>query len=391
MENLYKRRENEDYMEYKARLLLGKLDKTIDLDWSEIADLLGLDYSPDHLRKTAYGFKEAYEYYLAKLTDSINDNDILNELELKRIDFEKEKQRFYDQRTAYKKLIRGNARFDELKNIIQKSLNDIELYKPVQYKHAHSDNDLLIGLNDIHYGVEINNYWNQYNSNIAKERLEHYIQEIISIQKTHNSENCYITANGDLISGNIHYKIAIANRENVVQQIMGVSELLSWFISELSGHFANVYFSVVAGNHSRLALKDKSPKDERLDDLIPFYIKARLQNLSNVHIIEDKIDNTINMINIRGKNYVMVHGDMDSLNGLLKLIKMLPEKIYAVTMGHLHHNTITHMQGIKIIQSGCLVGVDDYCIEKRILGKAQQLVCVCNNSGVKCSYDVEFG
>ena len=59
-------------------------------------------------------------------------------------------------------------------------------------------------------------------------------------------------------------------------------------------------------------------------------------------------------------------------------------------MGHLHHNTITHMQGIKIIQSGCLVGVDDYCIEKRILGKAQQLVCVCDNSGVKCSYDVEF-
>ncbi len=391
MENLYERQENEGCMEYKARLLLGKLDKTIDLDWSEIADLLGLDYSPDHLRKTAYGFKEAYEYYLAKLTDSINDNDILNELELKRIDFEKEKQRFYDQRTAYKKLIRGNARFDELKNIIQKSLNDIELYKPVQYKHAHSDNDLLIGLNDIHYGVEINNYWNQYNSNIAKERLEHYIQEIISIQKTHNSENCYITANGDLISGNIHYKIAIANRENVVQQIMGVSELLSWFISELSGHFANVYFSSVAGNHSRLSLKDKSPKDERLDDLIPFYIKARLQNLSNVHVIEDKIDNTINMINIRGKNYVMVHGDMDSLNGLLKLIKMLPEKIYAVTMGHLHHNTITHMQGIKIIQSGCLVGVDDYCIEKRILGKAQQLVCVCNNSGVKCSYDVEFG
>ena len=233
MSNVYDRRENESYLDWKARLILGKLDKTVDLDWSEIVDILGLDCSSDHLRKTAYGFKEAYEYYKDKLEDEVNDDSILNELELKRIELEKEKQKFYDQRTAYKQLLRGSARFDELKDIVQRTIEEIEPHTYNGNDIQTSDNDLLIGLNDIHYGAVINNHWNKYSPEIAKERLEKYISEIISIKKTHNSENCYITANGDLISGNIHYTIALSNRENVVQQVMGVSELIAWFISEI--------------------------------------------------------------------------------------------------------------------------------------------------------------
>lgn len=390
MSNIYDRRENESYLDWKARLILGKLDKTVDLDWSEIVDILGLDCSSDHLRKTAYGFKEAYEYYKDKLEDEINDDNILNELELKRIELEKEKQKFYDQRTAYKQLLRGSARFDELKDIVQRTIEDIEPHTYNGNDIQASDNDLLVGLNDIHYGAVINNHWNKYSPEIAKERLEKYISEIISIKKTHNSENCYITANGDLISGNIHYTIALSNRENVVQQVMGVSELIAWFISELSPHFKNVYFVVVAGNHSRLLLKDMSPKDERLDDLIPFYIKARLQNLDNVHILDDKIDNTIYITNIRGLNYCGVHGDMDSVSNILKLVEMLPEKIYAILMGHMHHNQTNNIQGYKTVMSGSLMGIDDYCIEKRILGKPQQNVCVCDKNGIKCIYDIVF-
>lgn len=40
----------------------SKLNKEIDLDWAEIVDLLGIDVSADHLRKTAYGLIEYDEY-----------------------------------------------------------------------------------------------------------------------------------------------------------------------------------------------------------------------------------------------------------------------------------------------------------------------------------------
>lgn len=59
----FNRLENETPFEWKLRLCKAKLNKDIDLDWSEIADTLELDVSADHLRKTAYGLME-YDNYI---------------------------------------------------------------------------------------------------------------------------------------------------------------------------------------------------------------------------------------------------------------------------------------------------------------------------------------
>jgi len=319
------------------------------------------------------------------------DNSQISDKNLKEINLKKERVKLQDLRTSINKDIRVLARYEENQKILTNSIQNIKPYVNKSYKHiTQSDNDLLIGLNDMHFGIMIDNYWNKYSPEIAKERLEHYIQEIISIKRTHNSENCYVCANGDIISGNTHLGIQLANRENVVEQVMGASELISWFLSELSGYFNNVYFSVVSGNHSRLSTKFDSPKGERLDDLIPFYIKARLQNITNVYVVDNIIDNTMSLINIRGLYYLGVHGDYDGINSSLKLIEMIPHKIYGVFSGHLHHNSYTYVQGYKLMMSGSLMGMDDYTIEKRILGSPQQLVCVCNNKGVKTMYDIIF-
>lgn len=55
--------ENETDFEYKIRLCKLKLNKEIDLDWSEIVSMLNLDIHPDSLRKMAYGYVE-YDNYI---------------------------------------------------------------------------------------------------------------------------------------------------------------------------------------------------------------------------------------------------------------------------------------------------------------------------------------
>ena len=105
-------------------------------------------------------------------------------------------------------------------------------------------------------------------------------------------------------------------------------------------------------------------------------------------MLDNKIDNTMSLLEIRGLNYIGVHGDMDKVDSVLKLVEMLPCKVYGIIFGHLHHNSSDFIQGYKTLISGSLMGVDDYCIEKRLFGKAQQLVCVCDNKGVRCMYDV---
>lgn len=384
---MYNKKDNETIKDYKLRLFRNK--NIYNLNNQEIADLINAE-TGDNFSESVYRkwFKPYEEGYKDGLKDNKN-NEILKEYEEKRIKFEKEKIKFFNQRNAYNKLIREETNKDINVDIILNEIYKLKPYNAVQYDvFTNSNNDLLIGLNDIHFGCNIHNYWNIYNSEIAKLRLERYLNRIIEIRNIYKSENCYVCANGDLISGNIHPHVALSNKENVIQQVMGVSELISWFLSELSKKFNLVHFAVVAGNHSRLGKKDESPIYERLDDLIPWYIKARLNNNNKIIVIDKTIDGTLNLINIRGKNYLNVHGDYDGFKSIEKLISMIDESIYCVHFGHLHHNATDTIQGYKVIMSGSLMGMDDYCVSKRIYSKAEQLVCVCTEEGIFSTHDI---
>lgn len=388
------KRSGESELQYHKRLINGKLtDKTLsDIDYSELAEFVyGQPYSSDVARRMMYGSKKTLELIDRESIASLSD-DISTGIDEQILELKKERQKFFDQRTALNKLIREQARHEELTEALSEALRLNQLpelnYTPrISFS---SNNDLLCSLNDIHYGIDVNNAWNVYNPDVFCQMLRDYLNRIIEIATVHNSENCILFCNGDMISGNIHKTIQVSNKENVVRQIMGVSELLSEFIAELSKHFSCVQFVSVAGNHSRLDKKEDSPLDERLDDLVEWYLKARLDSFDNVIIGgAEKVDSTMYLIDIRGKTYLGVHGDYDNnISKITALQAMAGRNVYAILSGHFHHNRIDEVQGIKTVMAGSFVGMDDYCIQKRIYGKPEQLVCVCNDSGIACYYDV---
>lgn len=374
--------ENESIKDYKLRLFRNK--KEYGLTDKEIAYYInketGNNYDESVYRKWFKPYQEGYEDGLKENKNNYDDKY-----------FSKEKIKYYDARNGLMNELRIEARKDENLELLLNEIRKKEKYEYCKKNNLiYSENDCMICLNDIHFGISINNKWNKYNSKIAKKRLEEYLDKIHQIKDLNKSENAFLFCNGDLISGNIHYKISIQNRENVVEQIIGVSEILSWFISELCNLFNNVTFAVVAGNHSRLNKKNMSPTYERLDDLIPWYIKARLENFKNLNVLFNDIDRTFNIVNIRGKNYVNIHGDYDGFNTIQKIIPMIDENVYCFHFGHLHHNFQDFINGYKIIMSGSLMGMDDYCVEKRIFSKPQQMICICNKDGIFCSYDIIF-
>lgn len=376
---------------------MGKLvDRTIDDDYEELSERLfgeGNCFNSSEVRKRMYGMKAIIEAIERDGEAAIQSEDKLSMLDSKRIELQIERQKFFDQRNAFNKLLRERSRQEELNEILAEAIQSGSLprlnYSRVEVEP--SDNDLLVSLNDIHYGANVQNYWNTYNSDICREMMCRYLDRIISIGETHSSENCIVWANGDEISGNIHQSIAVTNKENVIEQIKGVSELIAEFLAELSRHFRNVTFVSVAGNHSRIEQnKDKALVSERLDDLVEWYLGARLQNFENISIGGgEKIDNTMYLVDIRGKTYCGVHGDFDgSTSKVQSLQTMAGRPLYAVLTGHLHHNKMDEVQGVKTVMAGSFLGMDDYCVQKRIYGKAEQMVCVCDNSGIRCSYDI---
>lgn len=392
------KREGESNFDFHKRLVYGKLvDKTLaDIDYSELAPLLyGQEYAGDNARKMMYGSlktlqlldEEAQQAYAA------GDADVLDSLELKKLELKKEQQKFYDQRSALNKLIRERSRQEELNEIITATVQRGDLpqltYEPGLI--GYSERDLLVSLNDIHYGADIHNYWHTYNSDVCREMFEKYLARVIRIAEETEAENCIVWCNGDQISGNIHYSIAVSNKENVIEQITGVSELIACFLAELSKYFNSVKFVSVPGNHSRMnPNKDMTLEAERLDDLVEWYLKARLQNFKNVEIgAGTRIDPTMYMIDIRGKTYVGVHGDFDGSDAKVQALQTMARRpVYAVLSGHLHHNKIDSVQGIKTVMAGSFLGMDDYCVARRIYGAPEQLVCVVTKDGIECAYDV---
>lgn len=380
--------------------MLGKMvDHTIDDDYEELSERLfgdGNCFSATEVRKRMYGMKAVIDAIEREGEDAVRSTDMMSEFDRKKIELQAERQKFFDQRAAFNKLVRERSRQEELNEILVKAIQDGNLPQ-LNYEFdpyglvAQSDNDLLVSLNDIHYGANVDNYWNTYNSDICREMMRRYLDHIIQIAHTHQSQNCIVWANGDEISGNIHKSIAVTNKENVIEQIKGVSELIAEFIAELSKHFATITFVSVAGNHSRIdPNKDNALVSERLDDLIEWYLSARLQNFENVIIGGgDKVDDTMYLIDVRGKTYCGVHGDFDGSPAKIQALQTMARRpLYAVLSGHLHHCKMDDVQGIRTIMAGSFLGMDDYCVQKRIYGRPEQMVCVCDETGVRCSYNV---
>ena len=386
----FKRLENEDENAYIWRVCDNK-----DLigTWQDVCNLLNEelhhDYNESWYRKMYQSFMMVFD----SIKDKYFDNEQLNKMEQKKQEIIKERFRLNDERTAYNRALRNDARLETRLDILEQKITDFGKINFPDSNYSDNnvaDNDLLVLLSDLHIGQTFKSFNGEYNTKIAQTRMEQYVNKIIEIGKKNNSDKCYVSLQGDLISNSIHKSIAITNQENVIQQIKFASELITAFIYELSHHFNRVIVTSVSGNHSRLDKKEDALKDERLDDLVIWYMDAALNNVKNIDIITNNPDTTFAVMDIRGKKYINVHGDYDvfSKNGVASLSMMLGYFPYAITFGHLHTCAMSDEGGIKIIRGGSLAGSgDDYTIEKRLTGKASQMVCVCTDKGVE-SYNI---
>lgn len=364
--------------------------------WQDVANIIneltGNDYGESTYRKKFQAFQKMLDANQSKFVDS---DTQIKEIEVQKRELERAKIKFRDERNAWQKQNYIDARVEQKLDLLEEELLsqgrvNFDIHDNVDIT---SDNDILVILSDFHIGQTFRSIWGEYNSDIAKKRLNQLLNEIIAIQKLHNSEKCYISLQGDMLSGNIHKTIQITNRENVIEQIKIASELISSFCYELTKYFSEVFMSSVSGNHSRMDRKDEALHDERLDDIITWGVELSLKHIENFHVLNRKLDNGIADMDIRGKSYIAVHGDMDMFNksGVSNLCMHLGFIPYAITYGHLHTCAVDETNGVKMIRGGSLAGSgDDYTIEKRLSGKPSQMVCVCNKKGVACYYPIEL-
>jgi hypothetical protein len=363
------------------------------LEWQDVADFRS-EFNGDleHRDTVRKGSKLLYEYIDAGWvnepveTENNSDNSEL-------IKMRKEKIKLSDARVEYNRLIRQEARkesyVDMVKRIICENVEPMNI--SVHYTLFNSSTDLLVHLTDIHTGIEIHNWKNDFNEDILKQRIEKFTSDILDIREQHGSENCYLVI-GEILSGIIHNNLRLQNNMDLMEQFKYVSELISAMLTRLANHFNHIYVYTTPGNHSRISPKKEEALDgENMDVLLPFYLKARMQNVENITICDNTVEPEIAMFNIRGNNVFAAHGHKDSPSNVVQNFTMMFNiKPDIVLLGHRHTNAMETVYDTKVIQSGCVSGSDAYAMSIRKTNKPEQTVSVIGENGLICLYDIQL-
>ena len=363
--------------------------------WQDVADILNdlmeTDYTESKFRKQFQYFSKMLDANQAKFA---SDADILQEIRDERLALEKAKVQYRDERNEFRKAIREEARKESYEDLIKRIMAE---HAPRKLGHISppdvldGNNDLIIHFTDVHAGINTDNWFNTYNIDVLINRINKYTAKILEIRQRHGSQKAYVILS-ELISGLIHENLRCENNENLVEQFLTISDLITDYLDNLAYYFEEVQVYVCPGNHSRMSpKKEQNLKGENFDHLLLPFLEARLQNIDNIKFNYNNIEESVCMFNVRGNVVMGAHGDKDSPKDVVEkfsmLFRIIPDLVY---LGHRHRNGMTTEYNTKIIESGSMSGVDSYALDLRLNTKPEQTVSVIDEDGLVCLYDIQL-
>ena len=403
------KRENETEYEYHKRLVFGKLrDKTlVDYDYSELAPYVyDKDYSTDVARRMMYGSFKTIEKLEQDIEDGITDDKVLSKIEAEKIALQCERQRFFDQRREFNKIVTKLGREEYLYDRLTKAADTLSesvgyLFDDHDYvnKMPAGDNEAVLVLCDWHYGMTANNVFNTYNTEICKQRVNNVINNAIDRLILHKCRKLYVIILGDLLHGCIHTSARVASEELTCDQLIQVSEMVAQCILELKGYVDEIEVHCTYGNHARAVPNKKdSIHRDNFERIIPWWLTQRIAAEENR--IGRKIDISIApdteseflFFSPCGIDMCASHGDLDSVKSSPQMLTTLFYKTYGKNIQHIlladkHHSESFEELGVTAQIVGSLCGSDEYSNSKRLYSLPSQLLLIVNPAvGVDAEY-----
>lgn len=386
--------DNATYLSGLYDLLNRRADPQDEIEWADVVDYMNAhtdgDYKRDFVRKAFPIYDLFNSAGWVRPPDDVDGSSF----DTRRLEAEKAIVKLRDERNEISRMQREMARRESMIELIREGIRH-EVKPATGYtprEHAPTNNDLIVHLTDIHCGIEVDSFCNEYNVDVMHDRFDLYLHKIDEIRHRHGSQDCYLMLGGDLVSGLIHAALRLENNLDVVKQVKVVSMALSSFIQTLSGMFDQVHVYAVPGNHGRIQpKKEDNLRGENLDFLVPFILSLSLSEYRNVHIHEENVEPTVAMFHVRGQKVFGVHGDKDSMESVVQRLTMVfGSKPDIVLAGHRHTNGMRTVYDTKVVESGSVVGSDSYCMDHRLRNKPEQMVLVVSEAGLDCLYDIQL-
>jgi len=378
-----------------------KLEGNNDLDWAEIQSKYNITCNPDTIRKassTIFGGQFRTEYLKNQIYTNPEEFSREKELDKKLADIRKEKQKLFDQRREYNKLLTSDARAehlnDELLRIAENLNKEYPLIQLDEYKTVNTKREALLAFSDWHYGMVTDNIWNTYNTDICRKRVEKLVLKVVEYIELNKIDLLHITLLGDAAHGGCHVSCRVKSEEDVCDQIMHVSEIMAEAINKLSAHVNHITVYSCYGNHLRtIQNKQDSVDSDNLEKLIPWWLKQRLKENSKINIIESEYKE-FTRIDVCGYHVCCVHGNLDNFRNLGSTVNTIFSRKFGETIdytisGDKHHLEEFEQFDIESILIRSLCGTDDFANEKRLYSKPGQTLMIFNlEDGREATYHI---
>ncbi len=370
-----KKKENETFQEFCHRVSSYK--NAAGYTWDQIADIINencnCQYSGDKYRKQEKKYQR-----------NCNDEYILENEELEELVREKiERVKVSDEKTAVNAMYRRISREETLKEIAREAvetLKDIKLdYHAARFKGERKKSAILV-ISDWHYGLVIDSYFNQYNTEIAKERISRLTAEVIDELWMRDIHDLYVVNLGDLICGNIHLQLRLNSRIDVITQIMQASELVAQMLAALS-QVASIHYCDTLDNHSRIEPNVKDSLElESLARLTKWYLKERLPE---VDYLDNTFSDDIVDFEVCGHKIIGVHGHKDKPAKVIDNLSLLTHQHYDLVLtAHLHHFSAEEKNETLCISNSSLMGTDQFAQDLRLNSDPSQNLIIVSEDNV---------
>lgn len=315
--------------------------------------------------------------------DYIDDlNSLLREIKKARVQLS-------DERVQNQAYIRKMSREETLMQIAREVAATMNCKNPLPPRdslipHSSSlEREGILCISDWHYGIEIDNYFNEYNPVICCERLGKLRDEVIAKGKELNFTKLHVTNLSDLIAGRIHTQLRIESRYDAVTQIIHVARILSGFLNDLSEHF-HIEYRDCLDNHSRLEPNKKESLElESLARIIPWFLEERFANNKRIKIVYNTYADDIIDFKVFDWDVVAVHGHKDTPAKIINnMIAATRKRNDLVLSAHFHHFSADEEHECVRISNGTLMGVDSHSQDYRLTSKPSQNLIVANKDNV---------
>lgn len=394
---------------YDYRMRICEMHNTKGIRWNDVANIIndntGYNYGESTYRKQySEHVRQMYEKDVVEHAREVHEKmpedetvSYARKIQDKIDELKKERVKLADERTQNNAYIRRLSREETLVEIGTKSAQIIAEKYPYIAKSTINDpckylvHDVgdgvidaegILAISDWHYGADIKNYWNSYNTEIARDRISTLTEKTLEKLSANNVRRLHLVNLGDMIEGNIHLQLRIQSRIDVITQTTEVAEIIAQMMTTFESNGIEVFYYDCLDNHSRIMPDKKESLDvESLCRIIKWYLKERFKDSNNIHIVNNFIDADMIDFESMGHRIGGVHGHKDKVKDVASNLTMMCEEDFDLILtAHRHHFSADEQNQCIVLCNGTLMGTDEY-------SKNLRLTCTPSQNLIITSWD----